>query len=197
MIDASKVVIDSWKDIMNVHIVNYAKSGFGFCPNPYSCPDSIYSEAISAAGKYNYYVIWASTNDIYYGIPVGGYEDYSLIDNYSEDNSRTQCGGINKVLKTLLDANPHAEIWFISSLPFFRFPLAYDMSINKQGSIGSYVNGQKLCCQKYNVHFLNMLELKAFTVDNYTHYFENDDIHLNREGYKLIATDILFFLADS
>lgn len=189
LIESGSIVRNSWRDVLDVDLHNYATSGYGFC----TTHGSIKDEAIAAAGQYNYYVLWASTNDLYYGHEVGDVNDYSLIDSYC--TASTQCGGINFTIKTIRDANPNAIIFFISSLPFFSMEMGYDVNPDHSGSIGSFVKGQEECCKENNVRFLNMITPNYFMASNYTDYYQQDNLHLNERGYEKIALDILLFLS--
>lgn len=190
VIEAGDIVRNTWRDVLDVDIHNYATSDYGFC----TTHGSIQDEASDAAGKYDYYILWASTNDLYYGHEVGDVNDFSLLDSYS--TTSTQCGGINYTIKTIRDANPNAIIFFISSLPFFSRELGFDVNPEHSGSIGSFVKAQEECCKINGVRFINMLSSNYFNYINFQTFYQEDKLHLNPKGYERIALDILFFLSD-
>jgi len=104
-------IYESITDKTSIGFLNYAHGGYGFS----SLQGSIQNLA-DDADVCDYYILWASTNDITNQRECGQYTDYTEYDSYDESKLTTQCGGINYCIKTLRDKNPNCVIMFISTM---------------------------------------------------------------------------------
>jgi lysophospholipase L1-like esterase len=186
------VVLDAWQKVFNFELKNYSRGGNGFSQDRASIQDQAQN-----CDKADFYIIWASTNDIRHNILCGSPYDYSEYDDYNQDKLSTQCGGINKVIQILKEKNPNALIVFISSCPFFEMINGYDPTYTDDKiNMADFVLGQKQVCQLNKVPFINLFECNVFTLENSSVYYQNDLIHLSEEGYKIIALETIPFFIE-
>ena len=111
--DAAK---QQWADLLNAEVTTYGVGGAGFSNKQ----GYTLQKQVEDAGVYDVYVLWASTNDYNNSRECGTWQDYTVYDNYDPRKLTTQCGGINYCIKTLLEKNPKAEIYFTASRPCWR-----------------------------------------------------------------------------
>ena len=139
-----------------------------------------------------------------YGVGGAGFssrQGYTL-QQQVEDAGKltTQCGGINYCIKTLLEKNPNAEIYFFTSLRFFGVDAGHNpfsTEPNKTGkTFADYIEGQKACCAYYGIPVLDQFNLQGINEFNVDKFYMEDKLHMNEEGYKRIAPAQAAFLAD-
>ena len=191
--DAAKQL---WADLLNAEVTTYGVGGAGFS----SQQGYTLQQQVEDAGVYDVYVLWASTNDYTNSRECGTWKDYTALDGYDKSKLTTQCGGINYCIKTLLEKNPNAEIYFFTSLRFFGVDAGHNpfsTEPNKTGkTFADYIEGQKACCAYYGIPVLDQFNLQGINEFNVDKFYMEDKLHMNEEGYKRIAPAQAAFLAD-
>jgi len=191
--DAAKQL---WANLLNAEVTTYGVGGAGFS----SEQGYTLQKQVEEAGVYDVYVLWASTNDYVNSQPCGTWKDYTAYDNYDESKLVTQCGGINYCIKTLLEKNPQAEIYFFTSLRFFGADAGHNpfsTEPNRTGkTFADYIDGQKACCAYYGIPVLDQFNLQGINEFNVEQFYMKDKLHMNEEGYRRIAPAQAAFLAD-
>ena len=121
------------------------------------------------------------------------------MDGYDVSRLNTQCGGINYCIRRLLEKNPDAEIYFFTSLRFFGSDSGhnpYSIAPNKTGkTFAEYVDAQKACCAYYGIPVLDQFNLQGINEFNVGHFYLEDLLHMNEEGYRRIGPLQAAFLA--
>lgn len=190
--DAAKQI---WADQLGATVTTYGVGGAGFS----SLQGHTLQQQVREAGVYDIYVLWASTNDYNNSRECGEWSDYTEYDNYDESKLVTQCGGINYCIKTLLEKNPRARIYFFTSLRFFSKEEGYNPFSQKTNDTGknfaAYVEAQKKCCQHYGIPVLDQFSIQGVNLFNYTEYYKADRLHMNEDGYRFIGGVQSGFLA--
>ena len=191
--DAAKQL---WANLLNAEVTTYGVGGAGFS----SQQGYTLQQQVEDAGVYDVYVLWASTNDYTNSRECGTWKDYTALDGYDKSKLTTQCGGINYCIKTLLEKNPNAEIYFFTSLRFFGVDAGHNpfsTEPNKTGkTFADYIEGQKACCAYYGIPVLDQFNLQGINEFNVDKFYMEDKLHMNEEGYKRIAPAQAAFLAD-
>ena len=191
--DAAKQL---WANLLNAEVTTYGVGGAGFSNKQgYSL-----QKQVEDAGVYDVYVLWASTNDYTNSRECGTWKDYTAYDNYDPRKLATQCGGINYCIKTLLEKNPDAEIYFFTSLRFFGADAGHNpfsTEPNKTGkTFADYIEGQKACCAYYGIPVLDQFNLQGINEFNVEQFYVGDKLHMNEAGYRRIGPVQAAFLAD-
>ena len=191
--DAAKQI---WADLLDSEVTTYGVGGAGFAVSKgYSM-----QRQVDTAGVYDVYVLWASTNDFTGNKECGSWRDYSELDGYDEGRLDTQCGGINYCIRKLRGKNPDAEIYFFTSLRFFRRDSGhnpYSTDVNKTGkSFAEYVRAQIECCRVHGVPVLDQFSLQGVDIHNYSRFYLDDKLHMNEAGYRRIGPLQAAFLAN-
>lgn len=191
--DAAKQI---WADELHSTVTTYGVGGAGFAlQQGYSL-----QQQVRDAGVHDIYVLWASTNDYTNSQPVGSWSDYTAADGFDEEHLHTQCGGINYCIKTLMEKNPKAEIYFFTSFRFFSSEAGYNpfsADGNLRGvNFSEYVKGQKECCSRFSIPVFDQFELLGANDYNFTLYYVKDKLHLNEDGYRKVGPVQAAFLAD-
>ena len=191
--DAAK---QCWADLLNAEVTTYGVGGAGFSSRQgYSL-----QKQVEEAGVYDVYVLWASTNDYTNNRECGTWKDYTALDGYDKRKLATQCGGINYCIKTLLEKNPDAEIYFFTSLRFFGADAGnnpFSTQPNQTGkTFADYVDAQKACCAYYGIPVLDQFNLQGINAFNADRFYLEDKLHLSEAGYRRIAPVQAEFLAD-
>ena len=185
-----------WADLLGAEVVTYGVGGAGFSREQ-GCT---LQRQVDTAGVYDVYVLWASTNDYTNSRECGTWQDYTVFDNYDESKLSTQCGGINYCIKTLLEKNPRAEIYFFTSLRFFGQDAGnnpFSTAPNKTGkTFADYIEGQKACCAFYGIPVLDQFNLQGINQFNVSYFYKEDLLHMNEEGYRRIGPVQAAFLAN-
>ena len=182
--DAAK---QQWADLLGAEVTTYGVGGAGFSI------DQGYSlqKQVDLAGVYDIYILWASTNDYNNSRECGTWKDYTAYDGYDREKLHTQCGGINYCIKTLLEKNPKAEIYFFTSLRFFGADAGHNPfsdQPNKTGkTFADYIDGQKACCAYYGIPVLDQFNLQGINEFNVDLYYLGDKLHMNEDGYRKIG----------
>jgi len=191
--DAAKQI---WADMLGAQVVTYGVGGAGFSREQ-GCT---LQRQVDTAGVYDVYVLWASTNDYGNNRECGTWQDYTAFDNYDESKLSTQCGGINYCIKTLLEKNPQAEIYFFTSLRFFGQDAGnnpFSEAPNKTGkSFADYIDAQKACCAYYGIPVLDQFNLQGINQFNVKQFYKEDLTHMNEEGYRRIGPVQAAFLSN-
>ena len=191
--DAAKQI---WADLLGAEVTTYGVGGAGFA---YDRGYTLQKQ-VDTAGVYDIYVLWASTNDYMGAEECGTWKDYTVYDNYDESKRKTQCGGINYCIKTLLEKNPKAEIYFFTSLRFFGQDSGHNPFSDQPNAtgktFGDYIQGQKDCCAYYGIPVLDQFSLQGINEFNYSEYYKGDKLHMEEEGYRKIGYVQAAFLAD-
>lgn len=140
---------------------------------------------IQESRAYDVYILWASLNDFYMHYITYKKENIGSINCY---DLTTQSGGINYCYGLIQEKNPKAKILFFNTLPNFE----QDKKI-----VDPYVKAQIDICKYLNIPCLDQNSLSGFTEDKCHIYYISDKVHLNEEGYKLIAPLQIKFLKDN
>ncbi len=191
--DAAKQI---WADLLNAEVTTYGVGGAGFAlTKGYSL-----QRQVDSAGVFDVYVLWASTNDFTGNKECGTWKDFTEFDGYDESRLDTQCGGINYCIQKLREKNPDAEIYFFTSLRFFRRNSGYNpfsTDFNDTGkNFAEYVQAQIDCCRFHGVPVLDQFSLQGVDVHNYEQYYLGDNLHMNEAGYRRIGPLQAAFLAN-
>ena len=192
----SDVAKQLWADLLNAKVTTYGVGGAGFASSRgYSI-----QKQVDTAGVYDVYVLWASTNDFMGGEECGSWLDYTGQDGYDESRLDTQCGGINYCIRKLREKNPEAEIYFFTSLRFFRRESGYNpfsTDVNEAGeSFYDFVQAQIECCHYHGVPVLDQFSLQGVDIHNCNSFYLEDKLHMNEAGYRKIAPMQVAFLAN-
>ena len=191
--DAAKQM---WADLLNAEVVTYGVGGAGFS----SMQGYTLQKQVEEAGVYDIYVLWASTNDYTNSRECGTWKDYTALDGYDKSKLTTQCGGINYCIKTILEKNPKAEIYFFTSLRFFGADAGHNPfsdQPNKTGkTFADYIEGQKACCAYYGIPVLDQFNIQGINEFNVDLFYVKDKLHMNEDGYRRIGPVQASFLAD-
>ena len=194
--DESDAAKQQWADLLNAEVTTYGVGGAGFSNKQ----GYTLQKQVEEAGVYDVYVLWASTNDYNNSRECGTWQDYTVYDNYDKRKLSTQCGGINYCIKTLLEKNPNAEIYFFTSLRFFGADAGhnpYSAEPNKTGkTFADYIEAQKACCAYYGIPVLDQFNLQGINEFNVDLYYVGDKLHMNEAGYRRIGPVQASFLAD-
>ena len=181
----SDVAKQLWADLLGAEVVTYGVGGAGFSlQQGYSI-----QRQVDTAGVFDVYVLWASTNDFTHGRECGSWKDYTEYDGFNPDRRSTQCGGINYCIRTLLEKNPRAEIYFFTSLRFFRLDADPE-------AFSAYIQAQKDCCAHYGIPVLDQYHLQGVNRFNCKEFYKKDLLHMTEEGYRRIAPVQAAFLAN-
>jgi len=185
-----------WANELHSVVTTYGVGGAGFAKGQgYDL-----QKQVDEAGVHDIYVLWASTNDYTNSQDIGTWTDYTALDGYNEDNRYTQCGGINYCIKTLLEKNPRAEIYFFTSFRFFSKEEGHNPfseNVNATGNnFAAYVKGQKDCCEYFCIPVLDQFNLQGINEYNYKEYYKNDSLHMTDDGYLKVGPVQAAFLAD-
>ena len=191
--DAAKRI---WADLLGAEVVTFGVGGAGFSKEQgYSI-----QRQVDSAGVFDIYVLWASTNDFNGNRECGTWQDYTVFDGYDQEKLSTQCGGINYCIKTILEKNPRAEIYFFTSLRFFSRDSGgnpFSTETNATGrTFADYVKGQKDCCLYYGIPVLDQFNLQGINRFNAHVFYLEDLLHMNEEGYRRIGAVQAAFLAN-
>lgn len=185
-----------WADQLGSTVTTYGVGGAGFS----SLQGHTLQQQVQEAGVYDVYVLWASTNDYNNSRECGEWTDYTEFDNYDESKLVTQCGGINYCIKTLLEKNPRAEIYFFTSLRFFSKEDGYNpfsKSTNSTGkNFSQYIEAQKQCCEHFGIPVFDQFNLQGINIFNYSQYYLPDKLHMTDAGYRKIGYQQANFLAN-
>ena len=194
--DESDAAKQLWANLLNAEVTTYGVGGAGFS----SEQGYTLQKQVEDAGVYDVYVLWASTNDYNNSRECGTWQDYTAYDNYDTRKLTTQCGGINYCIKTLLEKNPAAEIYFFTSLRFFGADAGHNpfsQEPNKTGkTFADYIDGQKACCAYYGIPVLDQFNLQGINEFNVDLFYLGDKLHMNEDGYRRIGPVQAAFLAD-
>ena len=194
--DESDAAKQLWANLLNAEVTTYGVGGAGFS----SEQGYTLQKQVEDAGVYDVYVLWASTNDYNNSRECGTWQDYTAYDNYDTRKLTTQCGGINYCIKTLLEKNPEAEIYFFTSLRFFGADAGHNpfsQEPNKTGkTFADYIDGQKACCAYYGIPVLDQFNLQGINEFNVDLFYMGDKLHMNEAGYRRIGPVQAAFLAD-
>ena len=194
--DESDAAKQLWANLLNAEVTTYGVGGAGFSDKQ----GYTLQKQVEDAGVYDVYVLWASTNDYTNSRECGTWQDYTVFDNYDKRKLTTQCGGINYCIKTLLEKNPKAEIYFFTSLRFFGVDAGHNpfsREPNKTGkTFADYIEGQKACCAYYGIPVLDQFNLQGINEFNVELYYVGDKLHMNEDGYRKIGPVQASFLAD-
>lgn len=191
--DAAKQL---WANLLNAEVTTYGVGGAGFS----NLQGYTLQRQVDMAGVYDVYVLWASTNDFNNNRECGTWKDYTALDGYDKSKLSTQCGGINYCIKTLLEKNPDAEIYFFTSLRFFGSDAGHNpfsTEPNKTGkTFADYIEAQKACCAYYGIPVLDQFNLQGINEFNVGRFYLGDKLHMNEEGYRRIGPVQASFLSD-
>lgn len=190
--DAAKQI---WADMLGAEVTTYGVGGAGFSNEQ----GYTLQKQVAEAGAYDVYILWASTNDYTNSREVGTWKDYTVYDGYDESKLNTQCGGINYCIKTILEKNPKAKIYFFTSLRFFSADSGHNPFSEVPNKIGKtfaeYVQGQKDCCAYYCIPVLDQFNLQGINEFNCAEFYVKDKLHMNEEGYRRIGPVQAAFIA--
>ncbi len=181
---------------MNAQVTTYGVGGAGFS----SDQGVSLQKQVDAAGVYDVYVLWASTNDYNNNRECGTWKDYTVEDNFDPEKLHTQCGGINYCIRRILEKNPKAEIYFFTSLRFFSSESGHNPFSEVPNQTGKtfaqYIQAQKECCAYQGIPVLDQFMLQGINEYNAWEYYMEDLLHMNEDGYRKIAPAQAAFLAN-
>lgn len=180
------------------NIYTYGYGGYGF-----STPNGSFQNIVCQCNPHDIYILWCSTNDYGFGVPVGEPTDYTEADGYNPSKLSTQCGGINYCIRYLRQLNPDALLIAFSSLPFFGENgirsdgyLPHPDKDNGQGiTFKEYIDKQIECFEKNKIPCLNQWDANLFTLETFRDYFLADGYHMNEKGYFLAGCKQAEFIA--
>ena len=185
-----------WANLLGASVTTYGVGGAGFS----SEQGHTLQQQVREAGDHDIYVLWASTNDYMNNRECGEWTDYTEFDGFDESKLTTQCGGINYCIKTILEKDPDATIYFFTSLRFFGREDGYNPFTDKTNQTGrnfaQYVEAQKQCCLHYGIPVLDQFALQGINIHNYAVYYKPDKLHMTEDGYRKIAPLQIDFLAN-
>lgn len=191
--DAAKQM---WADLLNAEVTTYGVGGAGFS----SEQGYTLQKQVDTAGVYDVYVLWASTNDYTNSRECGSWKDYTVYDGFDESKLVTQCGGINYCIRKIMEKNPRAEVYFFTSLRFFRSDAGHNpfsQEPNKTGkTFAEYIEAQKACCAHYGIPVLDQFNLQGINEFNCELYYLEDRLHMNEDGYRKIGPVQAAFLSN-
>lgn len=183
--DSAKVL---WTRYLGMKVTNFGVGGAGFS----SLQGKSMQQQIDEAGKFDIYILWASTNDYTNHREIGNYTDYTEFDGYDEKKLTTQAGGINYCIREIYKKNPRAIIYFFTSSKAFTDRGGYDPFYPK--GMDQYVEMQKKVCELHGIPFLDQFSMDGFNIYN-EHLYYHDAIHMNALGYKKLGKLQVSFLA--
>lgn len=166
-----------WSDQLNIIVTTYGVGGAGFSSKT---ANNILLQ-IEKAPPLDVYILWASSNDAGAGVEVG--------DAYSDDLV-SQNGGLSKSIELIRRKNSDAIILLFTSMPNF----SSDELFNR---LKTFVDGQHVICDKYNIPCLDLWELCGFNWDNFTQYYLEDNAHLRNIAYASIAPVQINFIREN
>lgn len=183
--DSAKIL---WKRYLGMTVTNYGVPGAGFS----SLQGKSVQQQVNEAGKFDIYILWASTNDYTGHREIGNYTDYTEFDGFDKAKLTTQAGGINYCIKRIYEINPHAVIYFFTSSKAFTDRGGYDPFC--ENGMNKYVEMQKKVCELHGIPFLDQFTLGGYNIYNEKLYY-HDPIHMNTLGYKKLGELQVSFLA--
>lgn len=176
-----------WADMLGCEVTTYGVGGAGFS----RLQGYTLQRQVDTAGIHDIYVLWASTNDYTNSRECGTWKDYTEYDGYDPSALDTQCGGINYCIKTLLEKNPRAKIYFFTSLRFFGSDAGHNPFSREPNSTGKtfahYIEAQKECCAHWGIPVLDQFSIQGINELNCHLYYLGDKLHMNEDGYRLIG----------
>lgn len=155
---------------------------------------------------FDYWILWASTNDFNTHIKGKGEVDYTLDqlqDTAQFSNADTQDGGIILSINKIRQAYPKAKILFFGSLPFFSEKYGYNLDDTTKPSANvwlengnreqktqtnafkEFIDDQKAICEKYHIPYLDQMVLANVDEWNYENLYNHEDgyLHPLRQGF--------------
>lgn len=155
---------------------------------------------------FDYWILWASTNDFNTHIKGKGEVDYTLDqlqDTTQFSNADTQDGGIILSINKIRQAYPKAKILFFGSLPFFSETYGYNLDDTTKPSSNvwlengnreqktqtntfkEFIDDQKAICEKYHIPYLDQMSLANIDEWNYEDFYNPEDgyLHPLRQGF--------------
>ena len=183
--DSAKIM---WKRYLGMSVTSYGVPGAGFS----SLQGKSLQRQVDEAGKFDIYVLWASTNDYNNHRLIGEYTDYTEFDAYDKEKLVTQAGGINYCIKKIYEINPQAVIYFFTSSKAFNNRGGYDPFA--PNGMNEYVQMQKKICALHGIPCFDQFSVGGFNIYNKNLYY-TDAIHMNTNGYKKLGELQVAFLA--
>ena len=164
------------------------------------CKDNVITDG------FDYWILWASTNDFNTHIKGKGEVDYTLDqlqDTTQFSNADTQDGGIILSINKIRQAYPKAKILFFGSLPFFSEKYGYNLDDTTKPSANvwlengnreqktqtntfkEFIDDQKAICEKYHIPYLDQMGLANIDEWNYEEFYNPEDgyLHPLRKGF--------------
>ena len=155
---------------------------------------------------FDYWILWASTNDFNTHIKGKGEINYTLDqlqDTTQFGNADTQDGGIILSINKIRQAYPKAKILFFGSLPFFSKTYGYNLDDTTKPSSNvwlvngtreqrtqtntfkEFIDDQKAICEKYHIPYLDQMGLANIDEWNYEEFYNPGDgyLHPLRQGF--------------
>ena len=171
-------------------IINYAENAAALtCGYPYSVCETVLTHPCE--DDTDLVILWAGTNDWYYGVPTGEYDSHS----------RTCfCGALRTAVLSLCKAYPQAVILLLT--PLFRLSeyegteLAYNAYETKNGIGLTLDHYCSLLCRTaayIGAPVCDMHSLSGINIANHTLYLR-DGTHPTKAGYEKIANILRGFL---
>lgn len=198
VISPSKAAKRIWQNMLGVTINSFGVGGAGFVQG--SNIQTQVDNAISKETKSTIFILWASTNDFVYNVPLGEPTDYTSQDSFDDSKLSNVSGGFNYCVKKILEYNPKAKIALFTSLRFFSQEYGYNPYSSQTNSLGKkfldYIDAMKKCADRFNIPVLDLWQIAGINEYNYTTYYQSDKLHMNELGYERIAPLQVDFLAN-
>jgi len=173
MMPESEIAKAIWKEKLakDSIFIQITTCGVGGCGFSNLAGKPTVPQQIINADTFDVYILWCSTNDVYYCTSPGETGDTNLT---------TQSGGLLKSIELIKERNADALILLFTSLPRFDGEGIYN-------KMPVFVEGQKSFCTAYHIPYLDMWSLCGFDWDNYAPYYLPDKVHLTHLGYTHMA----------
>lgn len=166
----ARPVKDKWAALFNARINNCGVQGAGFG----SWQENNVQKQIALNMPFDVYILWCSTNDV----------SLNILDD-SEDDPRTQSGGIKRCIDLIRQKNPNATIVLFTSI--------YVPNERLLKKIPAFVEKQIQICEKYDIPYLNQFDYTTLSESD----FLDDKVHMSSpDGYwKLEKRQTAFLLS--
>lgn len=178
----------------NYKFYNFGKAGDGLCKQTKiangkavvgGIPEKVRNVCDTSATRYDAYIIWCSTNDIW-GNEIGRSSDYTEEDGFMDSHLLTQNGGLNYCIRAIQKHDSCAHILVLASLKSFKSPYGYSKTgealYNPPRRMWDYVQGQIECAERFSLPVLNLWTESGINEYNYKKLCP-DGIHPTKEGY--------------
>lgn len=168
----SRTAKQAWCEALPATYDDYGRGGCGFFRGEdigYDVPSQV-RRALDSGKKYDCFVLWASTNDI-----------------WSRDIER-QNAGIRKAVGLIRERAPKSKIAFFTSMPI---PLKGEKT---NALLGEFVDAQLAVCRELGMPVLDLYRQSGIDAANGKAYVASDGLHPSIAGYAKVAPLQIKFL---